>query len=327
MNIDRKSWARVRLAMREAARGWIYDPNVMLVDFGWRERGGTLVEDELCVRVHVVEKFAPGPLLAAAIQEGRTRGPIPDTIADFPVDRPQGAYRLHQELWGGGWRWRATPRARRTAPMQGGLSISNYRYVYGTLGGLVRDRETGDPMILSNWHVLAGDWRARPGWPIYQPGRGDGGSRADTVATFSRHAMSSNLDAAVAELTGSRQLINDQFDVGPVRGMGWAQHGMKVVKSGRGTSVTYGRVTGVEGTARMNYGGVKRLIRNVVTIEPRLARSQVSAGGDSGSFWLEEETMHAVGLHFAGGDRPERALAIDMQPILDALNVDIDAVA
>ena len=33
--------------------------------------------------------------------------------------------------------------------------------------------------------------------------------------------------------------------------------------------------------------------------------------------------MQAVGLHFAGSDFPERALALDMQSVLDALNVDL----
>ena len=98
---------------------------------------------------------------------------------------------------------------------------------------------------------------------------------------------------------------------------------MAVIKSGRASGITRGRVAGVEGTARMTYSGVTRLIRNVMTINPRDALSQVSTGGDSGSWWLEEETMNVVGLHFAGSDRPERALAIDMQPILDALKVDM----
>ena len=216
------------------------------------------------------------------------------------------------------------PRARRTEPMRGGISIANGRIRgYGTLGGTVIDRETGAQMILSNWHVLVGLWQARPGWPIYQPGQGDGGTDADTVARLSRDAMAANLDAAVAELTGVRSLINAQFDLGPIKGVGWAEPGMAVIKSGRASGVTYGHVAGVEGTARMTYSGVSRLIRNVMTINPRDALSQVSTGGDSGSFWLEEETMNVVGLHFAGSDRPERALAIDMQPILDALKVDM----
>jgi endonuclease G len=323
MQIDRQTLARARLAMREAVRGWIYDPNIMLIDFGWPEHGGEIVQDELAIRVHVIEKFASRPSLEAAIDAGATRGAIPDNIGGFPVDRPQGAYGLHQWYGYGYSRRRTGPRAQRAERMRGGISISTSRSRgYGTLGGLVFDRESGDEMILSNWHVLAGNWRARAGWSIRQPGRGDGGRHADIVATLERDAMSANLDAAVAKLTGSRELINDQVDLGPVRGTSWAHLGMEVVKSGRKTSVTRGLVTAIEGTIRMNYDGVDRLIRNVVTIEPRRG-SQVSAGGDSGSFWLQEDTMHAVGLHFAGTNRPERALAIDMYPILDALEVDI----
>jgi endonuclease G len=300
----------------------------MFIDFGWRERGGRLIEEEKCIRVHVIEKITPGPQLEAATEAGKTRGPIPDTIAGFPVDIPQGDYALHQVRWSSWWSRptpaQTNPRARRHAPMQGGISISSARLRgYGTLGGQVTDRKTGKKMILSNWHVLAGQWHAQPGWPVYQPGRGDGGTGADTVASLSRHAMDTNLDAAVAELTGSRQLLDDQYGLSPVTGVGWAQLGMKVLKSGRKTDLTYGLVTGVEGTIRMSYSGLKRLIRNVLTIEPRPGQNQVSAGGDSGSFWLEEETMRAVGLHFAGSDHPERALAIDMPLVLDVLNVNL----
>jgi endonuclease G len=59
-----------------------------------------------------------------------------------------------------------------------------------------------------------------------------------------------------------------------------------------------------------------------MVIVPRLG-PDVSAGGDSGSFWLDEETKNVVGLHFARGKRQQDGLAIDMPPILEALNVDI----
>ena len=188
----------------------------------------------------------------------------------------------------------------------------------------MKDRDTGKKMILSNWHVLAGGWYSPPGGLILQPGRGDGGSDVDSVATFSRHAMSSGIDAAVAELTGSRQLINKQYDLGPLKGVSKAEANMQVVKSGRRTEITRGLITTVVGGAfKMNYSGVDRLIYHVIKIEPRFPGGEVSAGGDSGSIWCEESTMHAVGLHFAGMDAPEQALAIDMQPVLDALNVDL----
>jgi endonuclease G len=308
--------------MQEAVRDWIGDRNVMLIDFGWAEHGGELYEDELAIRVHVIEKFRERSTLELAISQGLTRAEIPDSIDGFPVDKPESGRLRLQRGWGG---WR-TPRMRRADPLQGGISLSNASLRgSGTLGGLVRDRETGHDMILSNWHVLAGHWGIRPGWPIYQPGRGDGGRRADTVATFSHSAMSSNLDAAVARLTGSRPFVNNPVGLEPVQGVGWAMPGMKVVKSGRTTGVTYGRVTGVEGTYEGYFGGVYGHIHNVMTIVPRPGMEQVvSAGGDSGSIWFQEETMHAIGLHFAGSDDPEKALAIDMQPILDALNVEMD---
>jgi endonuclease G len=322
MDGNSAGWARVRLALQEAVRGWISDPNVMLIDFGWAEHGGQYYEDELCIRVYLIEKHRDRPALELAIANGRTRGRIPDSIGGFPVDRPESGRLKLQQWWGGGW---GSPRRSRANPIQGGISVSNASVRgSGTLGGLVTDRETGDPMLLSNWHVLAGSWGIRPGWPIYQPGRGDGGTSADTVATYSHSAMSFHLDAAVAKLTGSRSLLNHPLDLEPVRGVGWAHPGMNVVKSGRTTGVTYGRITGVEGTFAGYFGGVYGYIRNVMTIVPRPGMEQVvSSGGDSGSLWLEEETMRAVGLHFVGNDDPEYAQAMDLQPILDALNVDL----
>ena len=105
MNIDPKTLASARQAMREAVRGWIYDPNVRLIDFGWPEHRGLLIEDELAIRIHVAEKIAEGPALEAATRSGVTRGPIPNTIGGSPVDIPQGTFRLHQR-----WEPPAPPR-------------------------------------------------------------------------------------------------------------------------------------------------------------------------------------------------------------------------
>ena len=327
MCVDRMIIARARLALREAIGGWLFDPNVTLIDFGWPEHEGQLAEGELAIRIHVRQKLSDF-VLEAAVEHGVTGGEIPATIGGFPTDVLQGIYRLQQWPWWGwgGWRRRtANPRAGRAVPMQGGISISNARHnAYATLGGLVVDRTTGAEMILSNWHVLAGDWGALPGRRIYQPGRRDGGTRTDTVATLTRDAMiSDHLDAAVATLTGSRRLINKQIGLGLVKGVRRAELGMEVVKSGRRTDITFGRVTGFEATYKANYSGLTRIIRNVVTIYPRRPYEEVSAGGDSGAWWLDRETMRAIGLHFVGSNRPERALAMDMQSVLDALNVDL----
>jgi hypothetical protein len=326
MNVDLMTLARARLALREAIRSHLFDPNVSLIDFGNPEHEGQIALGELAIRIHVKKKLF-GATLEAAVAAGYTR-PIPPAIGGFPTDVPQGTYRVYQWPWDRSW-WAppaANPHRAHDDPLRGGISISDeFHNAAGTLGGKVIDRATGAEMILSNWHVLVADWTARPGQRIYQPGRLDGGTFADSVATLARDAMSVNLDAAVAALNGSRTLINDQLELGPVTDVGKAELGMELVKSGRTSGATRARVTAVEGTAKIAYGSLSRVIRQVVTIEPRLGFEQVSAPGDSGSWWLDPTTMRAIGLHFAGSDFPERGLALDMQSVLDALNVDIAA--
>jgi hypothetical protein len=154
----------------------------------------------------------------------------------------------------------------------------------------------------------------------------DGGGAADLVANLTRHAMSLNIDAAVARMTDdSRPLINYQLGLGAVTGVASPRLGAQVVKSGATTQITYGLVTGVEGVSEpIRYGRFSRIIAHVMRIEPQQIEDRVSAGGDSGAWWLDQATRQAVGLHFAGQFLPDTALAINMAVVLDALNVDID---
>ena len=108
-----------------------------------------------------------------------------------------------------------------------------------------------------------------------------------------------------------------------MRGAAAAELGMKVRKSGRRTAVTAGLVTGVAGCIRQSYGGFARTIRNVVHIAPEAPGQIISAPGDSGSWWVENSTLQAVGLHFAGSDNPEFGLALSMPEVLKALDVEI----
>ncbi|HBS58862.1 MAG TPA: hypothetical protein DEA44_06325, partial [Firmicutes bacterium] len=61
----------------------------------------------------------------------------------------------------------------------------------GTFGAVVKDKDTGQPLILSNNHVLANisdgtDERSKIGDPILQPGRYDGGTDKDVIAHLER---------------------------------------------------------------------------------------------------------------------------------------------
>jgi endonuclease G len=318
--------AHARLAINKAVLNHLYDPNVNLIDFGFRMNDQQVInENRLAIRFHVSHKYELGPQLESAISLGRTNMTLPESINEFDTNVIEASYKPDYLSWWGQWnRPPASARAQQKNPMVGGISISDENHnAYGTLGGLVRDRATGADMMLSNWHVLVGDWRARTGQRIYQPGRLDGGTAADTVATLTRDAMSVNLDAAVATLTGTRPLINFQTDLGPIQGLTTPQLGMKVIKSGRQSNVTYGIVTSLEGTAVIKYGGVNRIIRKILTIRPRVPNTEVSSSGDSGSMWMEDGTKAAIGLHFAGSDFPEHALALDMPSVLDALNIDL----
>ena len=329
MAFDSMTMARARLALRMATQQHLFDPNVRIVSLGLPEKDGEVVEDELAIRYHVQEKYTPFEL-EAALASGQTQSDLaqPITVGRFRIqaDVVQGKYAPH--LWQRPTPWwrppASNPRMARADPMRGGISISDeFHNAFATLGGKVIDRATGAEMMLSNWHVLVAEWTARPGQRIYQPGRLDGGTRADSVARLRRDAMGVNLDAAVAALDGSRRLINDQLGLGPLTGVASAQLGMEVAKSGRRTGITHGRVTDVEGTARIRYGTIDRIIRRVFTIEPRRSFEEVSDSGDSGALWIDPATMQAVGLHFAGSNMPERALAMDLLTVLDALDVDL----
>lgn len=77
-------------------------------------------------------------------------------------------------------------RTQTVRPAQPGVSIGHFKVSAGTFGAVVRDRDTGERLILSNNHVLANatdgsDGRAVVGDPIVQPGIYDGGTLQDNV--------------------------------------------------------------------------------------------------------------------------------------------------
>lgn len=73
------------------------------------------------------------------------------------------------------------PRDRFRPNIPAGVSIGHYKVTAGTLGAIVFDRETGEPLILSNNHVLANSNEGEIGDAILQPGPTDHGARPDDV--------------------------------------------------------------------------------------------------------------------------------------------------
>lgn len=195
----------------------------------------------------------------------------------------------------------------RVRPVEGGYSVAHEKVTAGTYATAVTDRSPypGIPRryyVLSNNHVLANSNNAQIGDPILQPGPFDGGTYPqDMIARLSRFVpirfndrdACNYVDAAIAE--GPFQILDREiYWIGYVKGVANAQVGMLVQKTGRTTNYTTGRVTAINGTFTVNYGGGRwaRFCRQIVT-------TNMSAGGDSGSL-LCDLNENAVGLLFAG---------------------------
>ncbi len=148
-------------------RAILAKPNVVGVGTGYKVVGKRTT-DELCIMAMVRHKIPRAGLAAEAL--------VPQSIDGVPTDVIQvGELSALKERTD---RWRPAP---------GGVSVGHYRVTAGTFGCVVRDRATGDRLILSNNHVLANSNDAAVGDPVVQPGTVDGGRVPDdTIANLER---------------------------------------------------------------------------------------------------------------------------------------------
>jgi endonuclease G len=296
---------------------WLARDGVTAVDLGFKWSEG-LMTGTLSIRVHVAQKLPMSELSEAEL--------FPKEIEGIPVDVIEAEYGI-QLMPGESSHLEAAPEARKARydPIPLGVSAGNPRITAGTLGAKVYDAASLLPMVLSNWHVFVGSPSAAPGESIWQPGALDGGNHTDTFATLSRSVLSP-YDAAVAQLTNSREVLTETLDGDVIEDVTSPQLGMLVWKSGRTTERTEGFIDGIKMTASLDYGGAGvRVMQEVFRIVPRpgAGNIEISMGGDSGSIWVDEISGKGVGLHFAGevGDAPEHGLANELQPVLAALDV------
>jgi hypothetical protein len=318
--------------LRKKAQQFLDRKGVTSVGVGYRIRDGRPTR-ELCIQFTVEEKRAPEALAAEGIEL------LPATIADddgaeIPVDVIERSYDAGVTLLREAEA--LTPRqARRSRidPLRPGASVGFVRGTAGTIGGFVYDRDSGEPLILSNWHVLHGP-DADIGGEILQPGPFDGGSTGEArVGKLVRSHLGLAGDCALATIEDrgvDPSVI--ELDVVPRR-IGKVNLGDKVVKSGRTTGVTFGVVRRVGVVAKLNYGtGFEDQQIGGFEIGPNndkpAADGEISKGGDSGSYWMMDEPGLAdvvVGLHFAGETDPapeaEHALACNIHSVLEKLHV------
>jgi hypothetical protein len=308
--------------------------NVVACGVGFKEteRG---ITDEPCVVVSVTRKMPEAQLSPADI--------VPKKLGEVKTDvQETGVLRA---LQGHKDRWRPAP---------GGVSIGHINVTAGTLGCLVI--RNGELFILSNNHVLANSNAAQMGDPIIQPGRYDGGTLDDQIATLEDFiplnfgtspptcSVATGLEGFLnwlAKLLGSSHRVmafqevpeRNRVDAAIARPLSDDLVEKRILEIGvpKGTrSATLG--TRVKKSGRTTGFTTGRIIQIDVTsqvsygegqdavFEDQLMAGAMSQGGDSGSAVLDEEDF-VVGLLFAGSDTT--TIINPIQFVLDALNVEI----
>jgi hypothetical protein len=279
-------------------------PNVRGIGVGVKWKNGQPT-GEPAVLVLVTHKVAKEDLSKAEIVPAKLGETLTDVLAigePFAGESGAGIQTL----------------TRRIRPAKGGYSVGHKNITAGTIATCVYDilpgGGTNPPVhgvgippkyyILSNNHVLANSNAASLGDAILQPGPYDGGTDpADRIAALSRFISinfapgSTNLvDCAIGE-GQFHDLDREIYWSCCVRG--WrckaaVTVGTIVKKTGRTTNFTTGRITAINATIDVNYGGgkVARFVDQIVT-------TNMSAGGDSGSLVMTLDNI-AVGLLFAG---------------------------
>lgn len=314
-------------------------PNVVGVGRGFKVSKG--IRTDLESIVVLVREKVPGSELKVSAR-------IPTSLQEVPTDVIEvGDLRAHQDRTG------------RHRPAQPGMSLGHYRITAGTFGLIVRDRESGDPLILSNNHVMANSNDASPGDPILQPGVADGGnSDTDVIATLDRFCpiefaieppscsiAGTVVDVAnmIARAIGSQHRLqaykvnpqaSNQVDGAVARplerdlvdeevlGIGLVE-GTVAASLGMGVRKS-GRTTGLT-------TGTVNVIDATVTIgygpsrrarfEGQIVTSPMSEPGDSGSALIDSGSQRAVGLLFAGSTQATIHNPIDS--VVDCLEIDI----
>lgn len=314
-------------------------PNVVGVGRGFKVTKGIRTDVESII-VLVREKV-PGTELTVSAK-------VPSSLQDIPTDVVEvGDLRAQQDRTG------------RHRPARPGISLGHFRVTAGTFGLMVRDRASGEPLILSNNHVIANSNDALTGDPILQPGLADGGdSEADVIGALDRFCPieftveppSCSIARTVVEVAntiaraiGSRHRlqaykVNPQatnlvdgavarpLDLGlvdeEVLGIGLVE-GTRAAALGMGVRKS-GRTTGLT-------SGTINVIDATVTIgygpskrarfEGQIVTSPMSEPGDSGSALIDAGSQSVVGLLFAGST--QATIHNPIQSVIDCLEIEI----
>ncbi len=331
--------AQVRQAKELHKETILARANVIGVGTGYKVSKGEKT-DQLCVVALVRQKVPKEGLAPEAL--------LPQAVDGVSIDVIEvGDLRALQARTD---RWRPAPP---------GVSLGHYQITAGTFGAVVRDRATGDRLILSNNHVLANSNDASPGDPIIQPGAADGGQvSTDTIAHLERFVPINfgtappvcNIATTVvvlanllARLMGSRHRLealqadptaSNLVDAAVARPLNDGDILDEILEIG----VVQGTTPAVLGmpvrksgrTTAFTTGEIIVLdatvsvsygVGRTARFENQIVTSPMSQGGDSGSLLVDGNSQQAVGLLFAGSE--QSTIHSPIRTVLDALEIDL----
>jgi hypothetical protein len=225
-------------------------------------------------------------------------------------------------------------------PAPSGISVGHMNITAGTLGGLVRDKETGNVVILSNNHVLADSNEAAVDDPILQPGPADNGVFPDDqIGQLTRFVpidfgeeADNRVDGAIATPVNAKDVLWSTKDIGPetpkeARILTEDDLGLYVHKTGRTTEHTQGFIQALFATVQIKYDlFLKATFVDQIIISQSPSEEDFSNGGDSGSL-VYDSNNKAVGLLFAGSEgsaeEPATTIVNPINFVLSQLNIEL----
>ncbi len=314
--------------------------NVVGVGQGYKEVGGKKTDEE-CVVVLVESKVDSNSL-----DKGNL---IPQSIDNRKTDVVEVG---KVELLNNNNQTRVT----RLRPAQPGVSVGHYKITAGTFGAVVKDKKTGEPLILSNNHVLANitngsDGKAEKGDPILQPGSYDGGDEeSDVIAHLERFIPIYNNQPPSCPLMfglskilkGVSNLVGSPYEVRPSTIENKVD--CAVAKPNNPELIT-SEILGIGEVRGIKEPELKMLVRKSgrtsglttarikalnATIKVQLSASETavftdqiitepfSKPGDSGSLVVDKDN-NAIGLLFAGSEKS--TICNKINNVLDALKI------
>lgn len=323
---------QIRRALLAARDQLLARPNVVATGVGYKVSNGVRT-GEIGIVCSVTHKVP--------LSELRAHELVPKSVDGIPTDVvATGAFKTLAE------------RAERYRPAPGGSSIGHRDISAGTLGCIVyRDGEPyilSNNHVLANENRAAiGDPILQPG--PYDGGRlpedaiavladfiavrmaeeesgcifargsvamlnwlaGVVGSHA-RLRAVSTERTDNLVDCALAKPLDPSYVSGEILDLGSIKGVGRAELGDVVIKSGRTTGLTRGEITQVDVTADVAFGST------VARFTDQLMAGPMSQGGDSGSAVLDDQNA-IVGLLFAGSESSTLINRIDN--VFSALNV------